>query len=329
MSITFKKEATPADREALLIIYGTDSYYELFRNSYVVRIAYEDGQPVGAVRVISEGVETALLVDLKVTEAAERQGQRARIATALLKDIEQDLIERRVMVYAGRRDLEILEAAGYGRCKNAWTRFRTGMDEGDFLPPGYRFEYEFLAAQEAPAKPAQEAASDREGKKEGTKIIYRDDLGGASWTAVNEVLTKAFFGRPHDVTKTEKAFATSRYTVSAYDREKLVGVARGVGDGEKYDTILNVAVDPDYQGLSIGKTLVLNLLRLAREEIVVVNTHPGAVGFYNRIPQLRRNKYVFEKHITQAETAKGGTPEFRQKMFTPAGYRFPDEYESK
>ena len=96
-----------------------------------------------------------------------------------------------------------------------------------------------------------------------------------------------------------------------------------------------------YQGLSIGKRLVRRLDEQIREEIVVLNTHPGAVGFYNRFPEYRRNKYVFEKHITGPEEKRperpqsggsgekrpqGSPSDFRAKMFTPAGYRFPDEY---
>ncbi len=93
----------------------------------------------------------------------------------------------------------------------------------------------------------------------------------------------------------------------------------------KYATILNVAVDPGYQGLSIGKNLVLNLSGLIPAKTIVLNTHPGAVGFYNKIREYRRNLYVFEKHIHEGGQREM-PPERRISMFTPKGFKFPQEY---
>lgn len=342
MGIFYTSDVTPVDREAINTFYGDASRYERFRDSFVSRLAYDRGKLVGAVRVISEGVETALLVDLAVSsEYADGDPGRDEILLGLLTEIEKDLTGRRVMVYGQRELLELYEKAGYGRCKNAWTLFREGMKESDFLPWGYRFESEFGAE---PSKVPGEGVPQDNGRKirpDGAQVLIADGLAQASYPEVNEVLTNAFFGRPHDLAKTEKAFSNSSYVVTAFDGERLVGIARAVADGGLYATILNVAVDPEYQGLSIGKRLVRRLDEQIREEIVVLNTHPGAVGFYNRFPEYRRNKYVFEKHIAGPEEKRperpqsggsgekrpqGSPSDFRAKMFTPAGYRFPDEY---
>lgn len=202
----------------------------------------------------------------------------------------------------------------YGRCKNAWTYFNSSLNEADFLPAGYKYENEFISYSVGAEKKQKEA-----------EITYKVGAVESGYEEVNELLTKAFFGNPHDISKTTKAFSNSRYFVSAYDNGKLVGVARAVSDNDKYATILNVAVDPEYQGLSIGKNIVLKLSEIIRADIVVLNTHPGAVGFYNRLAQYRRNRYVFEKFITNEERA-AMPPERRMAMFTPKGYKFPDEY---
>lgn len=368
MALRFTTEVSAADRDGLVNLYGDEAYYRLFHDSFAKCLAYDGSTLVGAVRVISEGVETALLVDLAVSDS-----QREDAAQALLGEIEKNLYDRRVMAFGRREYLDIFEKAGYGRCKNAWTLFRNGMQESDFLSPGYRFEGETemrapagngivanrgnepkavqTAAQKTVSQAEQVANTGTEVdcgrvpqtvrtavqdalRSEGTKVVrgairFLSGLGEASFTEVNEVLTRAFFGRPHDVEKTTKAFVNSQYMASAYDGGQLVGVARAVSDGERYATILNVAVDPEYQGLSVGKNLLRRLENDIREEVVVLNTHPGAVGFYNRLPELRRNKYVFEKHVT-APASGGrheGNPEFRNRMFTPVGYRFPDEQE--
>ena len=374
MGIIYTTEVKPVDREAINALYGDDSRYERFRDSFLSRLAYDNGKLAGAVRVISEGVETALLVDLKAApEETGGEAGREEILIGLLSEIEKELVNRRVMVYGSRDLLEVLEKASYGRCKNAWTLFREDMKENDFLPWGYRFESEF--GGEPPRAPGEggsqgadadsKAVTPKENgrpqgadagvksRPDGARILIADGLAKASYAECNEVLTKAFFGRPHDPAKTENAFGNSAYTVTAWDGERLVGVARAVADGGAFATILNVAVDPEYQGLSVGKRLVRRLDEQIREKIVVLNTHPGAVGFYNRFPEYRRNKYVFEKHIAGSDEKRpeqqaresadrrpagpqGGEPgarrpqgspsDFRAKMFTPAGYRFPDEY---
>lgn len=331
MEIRYTTELFPCDSDRINALYGREDAYGLFAGSFAHVLAYDGDFLVGAVRAISEGVETVLIVDLraagpyadaestdytdKAVSPAEAEDYTEDVITGLLRELEAGLTGRRVMLYGNREQLAVLESAGYGRCKNAWTLWREGFKEADFLPAGYRFESEFYTGHEAGTPAALK-----------TRIIYPGGRSSATDTEINELLTKAFFGRPHDVTKTAKAFAGSQYIGTAYDGGKLVGVARAVADGSRFATILNVAVDPEYQGLSIGKTLLLELAGRIHEETVVLNTHPGAVGFYNKLKEFRRNRYVFEKHIADGtEPKRPDNPEFRSRMFTPAGYRFPDE----
>ena len=375
MGIRYTTELFPCDRDCLNALYGRDEAYDLFAESFAHVLAYDGDVLSGAVRAISEGVETVLIVDLKAvgvyadtkanqtegtfypdkaTNPADSTAYTENVIKGLLNELEAGLTGRRVMLYGNREQLPVLEAAGYGRCKNAWTLWREGFSEADFLPAGYRFESEFFPVKgpgpsadsktqsEGPAsnstRQLASASADGGNSNPGnaaqaalrealkTWIIYPGGRSTATDTEINELLTKAFFGRPHDVTKTAKAFAKSQYIGTAYDGGKLVGVARAVSDGSRFATILNVAVDPEYQGLSIGKTLLLELAGRITETTVVLNTHPGAVGFYNRLKEFRRNRYVLEKHIPNEEEPKRPeNPEFRSRMFTPAGYRFPDE----
>ncbi len=306
-------------------LYGSEDAYSLFERSYLKFFSVEDGKVTGAVRIISEGVETALLVDLK----ANCYNTKA----ALLKTAEKQLNDRRVMAYGSFVDLSLFEELGYGRCKNAWTYFREGLDEEDFLPAGFRYENEFIPVQRV--KDSDAVLGEQALRKSDSGISYKNDIKDTDYPEINGLLTRAFFGHPHDVKKTEAAFNGSTYSVSAYDGEKLVGVARAVTDAGneggkeiygKYATILNVAVDPAYQGLHIGKTLVLNISRIIPAEIIVLNTHAGAAGFYNKIREYRRNLYVFEKHVHEGEQREM-PPERRIGMFTPKGFRFPKEYD--
>ena len=88
VGIFFTSDVTPVDREAINALYGDASRYERFRDSLLSRLAYDRGKLVGAVRVISEGVETALLVDLVVSpEYVGGEAGREEILLRLLAEI--------------------------------------------------------------------------------------------------------------------------------------------------------------------------------------------------------------------------------------------------
>lgn len=311
MSITYSKDLSKISEEKLYKLYGeTSGLYEVFAKSYLKVFAFEGEALVGAVRAISEGVETVLVIDLQTLPGVDREVEKR-----LVEALEAEILDRRVMLYGRREQLSVLEELGFGRCKNAWTYFKPHLQEADFLPPGYRYENEFLSYSKAAVNEPKE-----------TEIIYKDGYDKTSYEEINELLSKAFGGRAHDLNKTKAAFENSQYVVTAFANDKLVGVARAVSDKKFYATILNVAVDPEYQGLSIGKKVVLRLSEISNAKVIVLNTHPGAIGFYNRIKEYRRNKYVFEKMIT-SDTTRQMSPEKLTAMFTPKGYRFPEEYE--
>ena len=94
MDITDK--LTEGYKGDLTELYGSEYAYSLFERSYLKFFAVEEGKVTGAVRIISEGVETALLVDLK----ANCYNTKA----ALLKAAEKQLNDRRVMAYGSFSD---------------------------------------------------------------------------------------------------------------------------------------------------------------------------------------------------------------------------------
>lgn len=310
MGITIIHDSSEINKDELNKLYGNiRDYYHAFEKSHLAVFGFEEKKLIGAARIISEGVETALLVDLQVAE-----GYGLSVKKELVDTLESKLADRRVMVYSKKDDLNFWEEIGYGRCKNAWTYYKDSLSESEFLPSGYKYENEFVSNSVPTLKNPQK-----------TEIVYKAGYENATFEDINELLTKAFWGHQHDIHKTTAAFVNSQYAVSAFDGNKLVGIARAVSDLEHYATILNVAVDPEYQGLSIGKKVVLKLSELIDAEVVVLNTHPGAIGFYNGLKEYRRNKYVFEKHISGGIGTEMPL-EKRNAMFTPKGYKFPDEY---
>ena len=112
---------------------------------------------------------------------------------------------------------------------------------------------------------------------------------------------------------TKDTFSKSQYVQYAYDNETLIGCARAISDGA-HALILNVAVDPDYQGLHLGWNISGQALASNERSNIFLNTHPGGVGFYNQ-KGFRRNKtaLLLQAHEMPDEIKKG--------FCLPRGYR--------
>ncbi|BAZ43715.1 glycosyl transferase family protein [Chondrocystis sp. NIES-4102] len=88
----------------------------------------------------------------------------------------------------------------------------------------------------------------------------------------------------------EQALGNSFAYVSAWyiqpDQEKLVGFARAVSDGIFQAILLDIVVDPNFQGCGLGTTLVNNLLqqlKLAGIRDIALFASPHLVDFYHRL----------------------------------------------
>ncbi len=310
MGIIYSNDINKLNKDNLLELYGNSyDYLEAFKNSNYL-LALDNDKLVGAIRYITEGIETALVVDLKVNH-----NNSYEIKKNLIKGIEDKLIGKRIMFNSNLDDIDLLEELGYNRCKNAWTYLENAPDLKNsnlFLPLGFSY----LGEEKT-----------RKGKdKINENIKYEFGYNEEKINEINDVLSDAF-GHLHDVNKTKEAFINSQYVILAYIDNKLVGVARALGDSKLYATILNVAVSKQYQGLGIGTNIILRLSKEIKEKLIILNTHPGAVGFYNSIKEYRRNKYLFERRIPflNEEIKIPKDNSFFNKMFTEKGFRFKDE----
>jgi N-acetylglutamate synthase-like GNAT family acetyltransferase len=95
----------------------------------------------------------------------------------------------------------------------------------------------------------------------------------------------AFWAIDRRVEDLKMAIDRSEPVVSAWDEDKLIGFARATSDGIYRAAIWDVAIDPDYQRLGLGRTLVETVLAhpyLQRvERIYLFTTHHQS--FYERL----------------------------------------------
>ena len=274
-------------------------------------LANAGDRTVGRAKALTDGYDWAMIYDIEADDEEIEKG--------LIQNLVSKLVGQEIFTVSALDKLSFYEFLGFRRSKNAFTFFgedlsskqeRELTDSGLYLPIGYRYETEFEPF-------AGTFPVGRKSGKQDRTVSYLSEPDGIDYKQINALLEKAF-GSKRDSTVTKDTFLHSRYVQYAFDGEKLIGCARAVSDGN-HALILNVAVDPEYQGLHLGWNVVVKLAHQMEGQTIFLNTHPGGVGFYNR-KGFRRNKtaFLYPAHEMPHEIEKG--------FSTPVGYRFPDEY---
>lgn len=57
-----------------------------------------------------------------------------------------------------------------------------------------------------------------------------------------------------------KGLPNACFTITIYDDEKLIGMGRLIGDGGTVFQIVDIAVDPDYQGQGYGRQILEKIM---------------------------------------------------------------------
>lgn len=102
---------------------------------------------------------------------------------------------------------------------------------------------------------------------------------------VAEVFKSSGIKRPHeDLERIQRMIDNADITISAWDDDKLIGIARALTDYSYCCYLSDLAVDLNYQHQGIGKALVQKLQEVLGDETsLVLLSAPGAVDFYPRI----------------------------------------------
>ncbi len=275
-------------------------------------LAYKEENEIGQISALTDGHEWALICEL--------QAETEKLRKELIHHIVLELEGHEIFVVADPEELDLYEGQDFIRSKNGFTYIGRELSQEQeealaenklFLPLGFKYETEFEAF-------AGNFPVGKKTKRTDVDPVYTNETENVDYDQVNTLLEKAFGGE-RDKSVTEDAFKRSDYVQYGYDGDKLIGCARAISDGTQA-LILNVAVDPEYQGISLGWNIVKKLSEQMDGQRIFLNTHPGGVGFYNR-KGFRRNKTAL-MHL-----AHQMPDEIKRGFCLPVGYRFPDEYE--
>lgn len=98
-----------------------------------------------------------------------------------------------------------------------------------------------------------------------------------------------------DKSDLKNAIDKSWYAVSVYDNNKLIGFGRIISDGVHHAFIVDMMIDPEYQGQSIGGTVLKKLLDKCKKNNIrdiQLFAAKDKFGFYE--------KYNFKKRADNA-----------------------------
>ncbi len=82
-----------------------------------------------------------------------------------------------------------------------------------------------------------------------------------------------------------RALANSDTVISAWDGDRLVGLANAIDDGELTAYVHYLLVNPDYQGRGIGREIAERIKEKYRNYLALVLTaeNRGVVDFYRKL----------------------------------------------
>ena len=83
-----------------------------------------------------------------------------------------------------------------------------------------------------------------------------------------------------------EAVGASLFVVTAYDRGKLVGLARVVGDGLTIAYLQDILVSPDHQRRGIGRELfhrVFQPFQDVRQKVLMTDNDDAQIAFYESL----------------------------------------------
>jgi N-acetylglutamate synthase-like GNAT family acetyltransferase len=123
-----------------------------------------------------------------------------------------------------------------------------------------------------------------------------------NWQQISDLFQVVNWGyRPCD--EIENSFKQSSHFIIVKNDDNIIGFGRTVDDGKYYALIVDVVIHPDFQGQSIGTTVVTELKdQLEGYEFVTLTAAPGKDGFYQKIGwKKQKSSYIWPKDEKQAE----------------------------
>ncbi len=115
-------------------------------------------------------------------------------------------------------------------------------------------------------------------------LEIREGLEGLTPGRIMTLYRRAPLLRPvDDPQHVWQMFENSSLVLTAWHDGRLVGIARVLTDGVLYSYLCDLAVEPDVQGLGIGRRLIEAVLERCKGTELVLRDSDISAGFYARL----------------------------------------------
>ncbi|MBK1896749.1 GNAT family N-acetyltransferase [Chryseobacterium paridis] len=118
------------------------------------------------------------------------------------------------------------------------------------------------------------------------KIIYKTEIIPEIEEIIDLYNFSDYFpiADKNDIERIKKMHHNANIVVTAWDNNKLVGLARSISDFCYCCYLSDLCVRDDYKGNGIGKELVNITKTMAGDECkLILQSSPNAIGFYSTI----------------------------------------------
>lgn len=131
-------------------------------------------------------------------------------------------------------------------------------------------------------------------------IEINPDLDAINWNRIRDLFQIVEWGT-RDVNEIKDAFVQSSYVCIAMDGDDVVGFGRSMDDGRYYAMLVDVVIDPRYQGKGIGKSIVKTLrTSLKGYEFITLTAAPQKHEFYSKIGwERQKSAFIYPKDEQQ------------------------------
>lgn len=115
-------------------------------------------------------------------------------------------------------------------------------------------------------------------------LEIRKGLEGLTSGRIMTLYRRAPLLRPvDDPQRVWQMFKNASLVLTAWHEGRLVGIARVLTDGVLYSYLCDLAVEPDVQGLGIGRRLIEAVLEHCKGTELVLRDSDISAGFYARL----------------------------------------------
>lgn len=113
-------------------------------------------------------------------------------------------------------------------------------------------------------------------------LRYQDNCENIEWERVRSLLNEVGMSSV-EPERHQVSFENSYAVVFVFDADSMIGMGRILSDGVRQSALYDIAIDPKYQGLGLGRKIVERLMKCTPDCTFILYASPGKENFYRKL----------------------------------------------